>query len=312
MAGLGGCAETTLVAHNAKRLKALTIGPAPIGRYKVGSPYQIKGVWYYPREEINYSETGIASWYGPNFHGKRTANGEIFNQNEISAAHRTLPMPSVVQVINLVNGRSMVIRVNDRGPFAHGRIIDLSKRAAQLLGFKREGTARVRVNLMATESARLRRLAKAGLPSPLHAATDTAGRGPTPQSSPRLSVSAQDLKPLSGSVAKPPALKPVIVKKAGASIVGLTRAARQPLLQHMTTRVTQLYVQIGAFANATNAEKLRARLEAFGQVLVSPAMIDGERFYRVRIGPLRSVVTGDQILARVIDFGYPGARLVVD
>ena len=143
-AGLAGCAETALVSHNAKRLKALATGPAPVGRYKVGSPYQIKGVWYYPKEDINYSETGIASWYGPNFHGKKTANGEIFDQNEVSAAHRTLPMPSVVQVTNLVNGRSMVIRVNDRGPFAHGRIIDLSKRAAQLLGFKRQGTARVR------------------------------------------------------------------------------------------------------------------------------------------------------------------------
>ena len=111
MAGLAGCAETTLVAHNAKRLKSLATGPAPVGRYKVGSPYQIKGVWYYPKEDINYSETGIASWYGPNFHGKKTANGEIFDQNEVSAAHRTLPMPSVVQVTNLVNGRSMVIRL---------------------------------------------------------------------------------------------------------------------------------------------------------------------------------------------------------
>ena len=311
-AGLAGCAQTALVSHNAKRLKALATGPAPVGRFKVGSPYQIKGVWYYPKEVANYTETGIASWYGPNFHGKKTANGEIFDQNEVSAAHRTLPMPSVVQVTNLVNGRSMVIRVNDRGPFAHGRIIDLSKRAAQLLGFKRQGTARVRVTLMATESARLKRLAKAGRPSPLRAATGGGAGGPAPQSSPRLAVSARGLKPLSGSVAKPPTAVSVPAKKAGASIVDMTRAARQPQLRQTQPRKTRLFVQAGAFANAANADKLRQRLEAFGRVAVSPAVINGKRFYRVRIGPLSGVGTGDQVLARVIDVGYPGARLVVD
>ena len=312
LGALAGCAETTLVAHNAKRLKALATGPDPVGRYKVGSPYQIKGVWYYPKEDISYSETGIASWYGPNFHGKKTANGEIFDQNEVSAAHRTLPMPSVVQVTNLENGRAMVIRVNDRGPFAHGRIIDLSKRAAQLLGFKRQGTARVRVTFMAAESARLKRLAKAGRPSPLRAATAGGAQGPPPQSSPRLAVSARGLKPLSGSVAKPRSAAPAPAKAPGASIVDITRAARQPVLRQETPRETRLFVQAGAFANVANADKMRQRLERFGRVAVSPVVVNGKRFYRVRIGPLRGVQSGDQILARVIDFGYPGARLVVD
>jgi rare lipoprotein A len=122
--------------------------PVPSGKggiYKVGNPYVINGVTYVPHEDPDYSETGIASWYGPQFHGARTANGEIFDMELVSAAHRTLPMPSLVRVTNLENGRSMVVRLNDRGPYARGRIIDMSKKAAELLGFQGAGTARVRV-----------------------------------------------------------------------------------------------------------------------------------------------------------------------
>ena len=92
--------------------------------YKVGAPYQINGVWYYPAADYSYDETGVASWYGEQFDRKYTANGEIFDLNELTAAHRTLPMPSIVQVTNLTNGRSLQLRVNDRGPFARGRIIE--------------------------------------------------------------------------------------------------------------------------------------------------------------------------------------------
>ena len=145
---LAGCAETALVVHTAKEIASLSKPPVPKGRYKVGTPYQIKNVWYYPKIDYEYDETGIASWYGPNFHQKMTANGEIFDQNAITAAHRTLPMPSVVRVTNLENGRSLVVRINDRGPFAHGRIIDLSRRSAQLLGFVRKGTAKTRVQIL--------------------------------------------------------------------------------------------------------------------------------------------------------------------
>lgn len=87
---------------------------------KIGKPYKIGGNWYYPKEDPNYDQTGYASWYGPNFHGRPTANGERFDMNELSAAHKTLPMPSHVLVTNLDNGRSLRLRVNDRGPFAKG------------------------------------------------------------------------------------------------------------------------------------------------------------------------------------------------
>jgi rare lipoprotein A len=134
--------------------------PAKPVPYKIGKPYKVEGVWYYPKTDYDYRETGIASWYGPGFHGKPTANGEIFDQNALTAAHRTLPLPSMVQVTNLDNGRSIKVRVNDRGPFSNGRIIDLSRRGADLLGFRRYGTAKVRVEILESES---RRLATIGL-----------------------------------------------------------------------------------------------------------------------------------------------------
>lgn len=142
---LGGCAETALVSHAAKELINSNDPKDALGTYKVGDPYQIEGVWYYPAEDPGYGETGIASWYGTPFHGKRTANGAIYDMNALTAAHRTLPMPFQVRVTNLRNGRSLVLTVNDRGPYARGRIIDVSRRAAQLLGFHKQGTTLVRV-----------------------------------------------------------------------------------------------------------------------------------------------------------------------
>lgn len=115
------------------------------GRDQIGKPYKIAGKWYTPKHNPNYDSTGAASWYGPNFHGRQTANGEIFDQNAISAAHPTLPLPSYVRVTNLENNRSIMVRVNDRGPFVAGREIDLSKRAAEMLGYTHKGVTRVRV-----------------------------------------------------------------------------------------------------------------------------------------------------------------------
>jgi rare lipoprotein A len=115
---------------------------------KIGAPYQIDGVWYYPREDPHYDKVGIASWYGPGFDGKPTATGEIYDMNALTAAHTTLPLPTNVEVTNLENGRSLVLRVNDRGPFVGDRVIDVSRRAAQLLGFFQQGTTQVRVRAL--------------------------------------------------------------------------------------------------------------------------------------------------------------------
>tara|TARA_R110002020_G_scaffold5971_22_gene24697 strand:- start:2446 stop:3492 length:1047 start_codon:yes stop_codon:yes gene_type:complete len=115
------------------------------GRDMVGKPYRVRGKWYTPKEDPNYDKAGLASWYGPNFHGRLTANGEIYDQFHLSAAHPTFPLPSYARVTNKKNGNSVVVRVNDRGPYAHGRIIDVSNQAAALLDMKQEGVAAVRV-----------------------------------------------------------------------------------------------------------------------------------------------------------------------
>lgn len=115
------------------------------GRRQIGKPYKIKGKWYTPREDFGYDRTGQASWYGPNFHGRLTANGEVYDQFALTAAHPTFPLPSYARVTNLANGRSIVVRVNDRGPYHAGRIIDLSAKASELLDYQRKGVARVRV-----------------------------------------------------------------------------------------------------------------------------------------------------------------------
>lgn len=119
--------------------------PASVTVQKVGKPYQVRGRWYAPAHQPDYDEVGEASWYGAAHQGKPTASGEVFDLRRISGAHKTLPLPSVVEVINLDNGRSLRVRINDRGPFARGRILDVSEAAAEKLGFKTQGVARVRV-----------------------------------------------------------------------------------------------------------------------------------------------------------------------
>jgi rare lipoprotein A len=115
------------------------------GVYKVGNPYQVAGQWYEPREEPGYDRAGVASWYGEDFHGRKTSNGEVYDMMALTAAHPTLPMPSYAFVTNMANNRTVLVRINDRGPYARGRIIDLSNGAARALGVIAHGTGQVRV-----------------------------------------------------------------------------------------------------------------------------------------------------------------------
>jgi rare lipoprotein A len=133
------------VAPSARLVEPGEPVPKGGGVYRVGSPYVVADRVYVPQENPHYRADGVASWYGADFHGRSTANGEIFNADAVTAAHPTLPLPSYVRVSNLSNGRSLIVRVNDRGPYAGNRIIDVSKRAAYLLGFTTSGTAWVRV-----------------------------------------------------------------------------------------------------------------------------------------------------------------------
>ena len=303
---LTGCAELNLFGHMAKR--ATASDPPPVSSaastYKVGKPYQVAGVWYYPREDFDYDETGIASWYGPTFHGKQTANGEAFDQNAVSAAHKTLPMPSVVRVTNLENGRSLVVRVNDRGPFANGRILDLSRRASQLLGFEGAGTARVRVQVMAEES---RVLAGKAQPDPTE---------PKIAAAPRESVTAETLPPL-GSKETPKVTMASTGPSASTQRAALLaerteRELNSQEVQQVAVKATSIYVQAGAFSRHDNAIRLQARLSAVGRPAIQQLAVKGQTVYRVRFGPLANVEEADRLLDAVIANGQQDAKVVVD
>jgi rare lipoprotein A len=174
------------------------------GVYRVGKPYTIAGREYVPQEDINYSAVGMASWYGDDFHGRYTANGEIFDMNSISAAHPTLPLPCYARVTNLANGRSLIVRVNDRGPYHGNRLIDLSVKASRLLDFHGDGLARVRVEYVG-------RAPLEGSDDSVLLATLRQGE-PAPAPSPLLLASAKTFLPeigtriavLRGAVPVPP------------------------------------------------------------------------------------------------------------
>ena len=146
---LAHCSTADKLGANSKYSAKMVEDGEPVpkggGSYSVGQPYSINGQTYYPAENPSYRAEGIASWYGPDFHGRQTANGEVYDMHSISAAHPTMPLPSYARVTNLDNGRSIVVRVNDRGPYASNRIIDVSIGAAKALDFYGRGLARVRV-----------------------------------------------------------------------------------------------------------------------------------------------------------------------
>ncbi len=296
---LGGCAEMRLATHATK----LGNDPSALpGTYKVGNPYQINGVWYYPAEDFNYDETGIASWYGPGFHAKTTANGETFDQNDVTAAHRTLPMPSLVRVTNLDNGRVLTVRVNDRGPYAQGRILDLSRRSAQLLGFEGKGTARVRVQILPEES---RQLAAAYAGQTANSKKEAAQVA----AAPRETVTSQTLD------GAPPAQKPSTVSPPSR----LNQAASAPIsdlktqsVQQVSPRATNMFIQAGSFARYDNAQRLSARLSPLGQASITQVNIGAQPMFRVRLGPIASLDEADRMLDQIVRSGAPDAKLIVD
>lgn len=301
---LAACAETQFLVSTAKRVAAPD-NAASVGYYKVGNPYQIKGVWYYPAVDYQYDETGIASWYGPGFNGKDTANGETYDQYALTAAHRTLPMPSRVRVTNLENGRSLVLTVNDRGPFAHGRIIDLSKRAAQLLDVIQKGTAKVRVTIIEDESRTIAgryqnatSLAEAGTPI-------------TVDKLPKAQVSAAALPPPGSSeTVQLPAIQPESQDIQTASLPA--NRATEASVDLVPVGESNMYVQAGAFGVYQNADAARAQLAPLGSVHMTQALVNGADYYRIRLGPFASVADADRSLESVISSGFPDARIIVD
>jgi rare lipoprotein A len=276
---------------------------ASVGNYKVGTPYQINGVWYYPKEDPFYDETGIASWYGSDFHGKSTANGERYDMSTMTAAHRTLPMPSIVRVTNLENGRSIRLRVNDRGPYARGRIIDLSRRAAELLGFQNKGTARVRVQYEGRGDVGGRAPSEevvAAKPSDLKAA-------------PLSGVSSTELAPPSGASAAPARTAAALPTPSGSTMAPVSdNEPDGTVTMQPVPAKTQLWVQVGAFQSRANADRLAERMTSLGYAQVSTTTASGRPLHRVRFGPIATVEQADAMLDKVIGAGHNGAQIVVD
>jgi rare lipoprotein A len=318
---LTGCAETQFGAHVAKNISK---DDRSKGMYKVGKPYIVMGQEYHPQENFEYSETGIASWYGPDFHGKYTANGELYDSSELTAAHPTLQMPSLVRVTNLENGRSVVLRVNDRGPFKKGRVIDVSSRAADLLAMKGTGTARVRVETLPAESRRIAEDARAG--------KDTRGYEVALNGNPRPANPAQSVtlypQPTALAVMSPSAANTTeAVQVASVEAVPIEPSRLQPVQGHIAPDgrflpnpvVTQqapertaIFVQAGAFSDEANAARLSQKLSTIGQSKVYPAFVGGKNFYRVRLGPYATVEMADAALASVTAQGGTAARIVVE
>lgn len=302
---LAACTEVQFATQAAKSIAGPTPSAAaaatttPVGRYspqgvpigdggvyKVGTPYVIEGVTYYPREDPGYDETGIASWYGDQFHAKRTANGEIYDMNAVTAAHKTLPLPSYVQVTNLDNGRSLVVRVNDRGPYVNGRIIDLSRRSAQLLGMDRAGVAKVRVKIISPPDGTFMVAGKA----------ETEPENQVATAVPVAAVESTTLPP-------PPGVREEAPRQRFEPPAQVALQAVGP---------TSIFIQAGAFSRQDNATNLGNRLASFGPVRIMPTKVRGADLYRVRIGPMASVQDADTTLTRVINSGVTEARIVVD
>lgn len=301
--GLSGCGP----GGNGQSLgeRVIPLGqPVPKGggRYHVGNAYQVAGLMYTPREDPGYDRVGSASWYGELFHGRRTANGEIYDMDRLSAAHPTLPLPVYARVTNLNNGRSLVVRINDRGPFARDRIIDLSRRSAELLGFRNHGTATVRVKY-------LRR-------APLSGDDSYEQHYVASQSWARIAAKGKTRKVASSNIAakeRLPAENPENLALEWHA--DPPRPAAPPPLQvtgaippnaKTKAQVSGLVVQAGTFKNQDNAARAQAALSAIAPVEV----VRQDLYFSVRVGPFSDPTEAKAALAQVTKAGYRDAKVV--
>jgi rare lipoprotein A len=301
------------------------------GTYKVGKPYKIDGTTYTPREEFNYTETGVASWYGPGFHTKATANGERYDQSDRTAAHRTLQMPAIVRVTNVENGMSTVVRINDRGPFARNRIIDLSRTAAQELDIIRAGTARVRIEQLPQESMAVKDVALGGGgPDEQHqalAALASGQRGapaaaPAAPPPPPVAVAAVQPEPTLPPPPPPQQMTPAQAGWGGAppprsapvNVAATPPVAATPVAAASApgAHANGFYIQVGAFSTPENAERQRSAIRSYGTTEVTHGAASGREVYRVRLGPYTTSDAAGIVADRLKRSGYGDARVITD
>jgi len=309
------------------------------GTYKVGQPYKIEGITYTPQETFTLNETGTASWYGPGFHGKSTANGERYDQSDRTAAHRTLQMPAIVRVTNLENGRSTVVRVNDRGPFARSRVIDLSRTAAEEIDMVGKGTARVRVEQLQAESLAVKDVALSGggPAEQQQAVAQLAGGKRAPVAAPApapVPVPAAPPPPVmvaQQAVYEPPPPPPPAPAPAPAQTVSASpprsaipfgapqsaSGAVPPTMASLTSTAPSssangFFVQVGAFSTPDSAERQRSAVRSYGHPEVSQTSAKGRDVYRVRLGPYTTSDAAGIVADRLKRSGYGDARVVAD
>jgi rare lipoprotein A len=264
-------------------------------RSRYGNPpfYDVFGKRYYVlSSSVGYWERGVASWYGPGFHKVRTSTGEPYDMYGMTAAHKTLPLPAYVRVTNLQNGRSIVVRVNDRGPFVGNRIIDLSYTAAAKLDMLRNGTALVEVRAIDPST-------------PLPVVTASA----TPAPAPGTQAAGAPAPAASAPAAAAP---PVTTAPAAVALAAVAPTTGVPVASPPTP--APLFVQAGAFSDPSNAERLADKLRggSYGKVFVRDDQIAGRRMYRVRIGPVPDVAEFDRVVAALERAGINDAHLALD
>ena len=288
-AGLSACNTTTNITktHDLKHTEHYTKDTYK-GYYKVGKPYKIYGIKYTPKEEPDYNEVGMASWYGPKFHGKETASGDQFNQYALTAAHKTLPLPSKVRVTNTENGRSLVLMVNDRGPFSKGRIIDVSRRAADLLGFEKKGLAKVRVQYLDGQSRRLLRdLALKSDETPSTTAMAMVEAVPTAE------ITSAELAALTDDTE-----------------IDIQTLTIDKSPKPLANNDSQLFLQVGAYGKRENAHKLQSDLARFKKAHVVPVHVNDDTIYRVWMGPFANQNEVTTLAKRVKNSGHDDVIVV--
>ena len=275
--------------------------PSPFKGVKVGKPYKIKGKWYSPHHNHNYDETDLASWYGPGFHGKLTANGERYDQNGYTAAHKTLPLPSIVRVTNVDTGVAMNLRLNDRGPFHGNRVIDLSKAAAVKLGVIKHGVAKVRVQYLKEETRRyIESKGKRG--ADVHYTTGFAAY--------------KGLSPAVNHIVIKQDIRSIPIERVGTLVAAPHRGVKIEDLPDITPKQVAAYrapwvIQVASYADTVNAEKMMRKLTTMGQALVQEVSVNGQRFYRVILKPTSSSSSRYSMLSKLRRyFGIDDAKVI--
>jgi rare lipoprotein A len=277
--------------------------PVPLPHYVVGEPYQAGGVWRYPREQFAYRDTGLAILLVREPGAALTADGEAFDPDALAAAHRTLQLPALARVTNLETGRAVLVRLNDRGPAAPGRLIAVTRRAADLLGAAGSAPFRVRVEVLETESRQL--AAALAVAAPLEVAA-----------APVDTVQAETLAPPAGAAPSGRGLVAAagpVVPAAPATTAPAAAPARLPEQVWQTAPSPgALFVECGSFARPQYAAIMQRRLAALGARVSTDPAAPRDAAWRVRIGPLRDAAEADATLDRALAAGVSDARIIVD